>query len=171
MTEPSDINAFLGACAVAGVQKVGADGAAVFSDPWHAQAVALTLSLSQAGFFNWSEWVGVFSRQIAGSPQTPAEDADAAYYRQWLGALEVILATKHLISEPQLAAVQEDWRRSFLHTEHGQPVVFQRGLPLPDTHDQHNHAHDHSGGSRDRAGYGLAQRIGPVAVSHASAIR
>lgn len=118
----------------------------VFAEPWHAEAVATTLTLSRNGLFNWNEWVDCFSAHIAAEPQREGEDANAAYYRQWLSALEDILAQKQIIGQEQIAQTKEDWRRSYLNTEHGKPVDFRRGLPEPHVHDDdddHHHHDDH----------------------------
>ena len=32
-----------------------------FSEPWHANLFALTISLSESGVFSWPEWVSAFS--------------------------------------------------------------------------------------------------------------
>lgn len=140
MTAPDAFTSLLSACGAPGT---GGDGkGAVFAEPWQAETVATTLHLSRSGQFSWSEWVECFSRHIADHPQRPDEDANTAYYRQWLSALEAMLAGRQILAGVQIAEAQEDWRRSYLHTEHGKPVHFRRGLPQPDIHD-HGHDHDH----------------------------
>lgn len=118
-------------------------GSAIFEQPWHAEVFATTLSLSRNGLFSWSEWVEFFSARIADAPQLPDEDAGAAYYRQWLAALEAILDRKKIIEPERISEAKEDWRRSYLHTEHGKPVVFRRGLPEPPHHHDEDHHHHH----------------------------
>ena len=68
------------------------DGPA-FAEPWMAQVFACAVHLSRQGLFTWNEWVDVFSAEIKARPQQPGEAANAAYYRQWLAALETMLAT------------------------------------------------------------------------------
>ena len=65
-----------------------------FGEPWMAQAFACAVHLSRQGLFIWNEWVDVFSAEIKAHPQQPDEAANAAYYRQWLAALETIVGLK-----------------------------------------------------------------------------
>jgi nitrile hydratase accessory protein len=107
----------------------GRDDGPSFAEPWHAQAFAAAVALSKAGFFTWSEWVDVFAAEIAREPQRPGEDNDAAYYRQWLAALEKLLVERGLATGKEISATAEDWRRSYLQTPHGKPVHLRRDLP------------------------------------------
>ena len=43
-----------------------ADGP-VFAEPWQAQAFALTVRLSQAGFFTWPEWADELAAVLQGA--------------------------------------------------------------------------------------------------------
>ncbi len=133
-----------------------------FAEPWQAQAFATAVHLSRSGLFAWSDWVAVFSAEIAAHPQRADEDSDTAYYRQWLAALETILAAKGVLGPAEIAEMTEHWRRSYLHTPHGQPIELRRDLtdgPDEDDHDHHHHHHDH-----EPAGH-----RGPIAVSKARA--
>src|SRR5689334_15204931 len=71
------------------------DGPA-FAEPWMAQVFACAVHLSRQGLFTWNEWVDVFSAEIKAHPQQPGEAANAAYYRQWLAALETIVGLRGL---------------------------------------------------------------------------
>ena len=100
--------------------------------------------MSRRGVFTWKQWVERFSTEIRDNPQREGEDANTAYYRQWLAALEQLLASLGIADSRQIDAAQEDWRRSYLHTEHGKPVQFRRGLaPVDADIDHHHHHHDH----------------------------
>lgn len=135
-------------------------GAPKFAQPWHAQAFGTAMALSRAGLFAWSEWVDTFSRVIRDEPQRPGEESNAAYYRQWETALERVLLASGVLSQDDIAAAAEDWRRSYLATPHGQPVEFRRGLEVDhdddDDHDHHHHHHHHGHG---------ATRPAPISVS------
>lgn len=150
------------------------DNGPAFSEPWQAEAFALTMQLSRAGHFTWAEWVAAFSSEITASPQEEGEDVNTAYYRQWMQALEKIVGYRGMATDDEVADYQEHWRRSYFHTEHGKPVEFRKGLaPIPPgaleeldhEHDHHHHEHCHAGDHETRSG--------PVAVSparrHASA--
>jgi hypothetical protein len=46
------------------------DNGPAFSEPWQAEAFALTLQLARAGHFSWTDWVGTFSMRISTPPIT-----------------------------------------------------------------------------------------------------
>jgi nitrile hydratase accessory protein len=98
-----------------------ADGP-VFAEPWQAQAFALAVELQRRGAFGWDEWVSTLAAEIAAHPVAQGEDDSAAYYRQWLAALETIVAAKSLAGQAEMARRKEEWRLAYLHTPHGQPV-------------------------------------------------
>ena len=98
-----------------------ADGP-VFAEPWQAQAFALAVALERRGAFGWDEWVSTLAAEIAAHPAGDGEDAGAAYYRQWLAALEAMVAAKSLAGQTEMARRKEEWRLAYLHTPHGQPV-------------------------------------------------
>ncbi|MPZ30420.1 MAG: nitrile hydratase accessory protein [Rhodospirillales bacterium] len=139
-----------------------------FGQPWHAEAFGTTLALSQAGVVSWAEWFEIFTGEIRARPQRPGETSEAAYYRQWLVALEAILVKHSTLAPEEIADAVEHWRRSYLNTPHGGPVVFSRewgDLPESedDGHDHHRHDgrqhRSHAGGSR------------PIAVSPATVVK
>ena len=94
----------------------------VFNQPWEAKAFALTVFLSEAGFFTWSEWVRIFSREIKTAQARSDSDLGDTYYRHWLNALERICAAKGLVDQGDMRRRKASWRRAYLNTPHGQPV-------------------------------------------------
>jgi nitrile hydratase accessory protein len=119
-----------------------------FKEPWQAQAFAMAVELSRAGLFTWREWVERFSAEIGAAPQEPGEDADGAYYRQWLTTLEQMIVERQACAPAEIDDRQADWRQAYLHTPHGQPVELEnarRHGHATDLHDDDhdNHHHDH----------------------------
>jgi nitrile hydratase accessory protein len=133
-----------------------------FAEPWMAQAFACAIQLSRQGLFSWSEWVEVFSTEIRAHPAEAGETSNAAYYRQWLAALETIVGLKGAASATEIAERQEAWRQAYLNTPHGQPVELHHAAAAPAaaTHTQHHGHHHHHGHHQDGAPK-------PVAVSPA----
>ena len=117
------------------------DGPA-FAEPWMAQVFACAVHLSRQGLFTWNEWVDVFSAEIKAHPQEPGEAANAAYYRQWLAALETIVGRKGAASTSEISERQETWRQAYLNTPHGQPVELHRAGASPEPTAHHHHHHD-----------------------------
>lgn len=99
----------------------------VFGAPWQAQAFAITLALYERGLFTWPEWAEALARRIAAAPAQPGEDAGDAYYRQWLAALEDMVAAKGASSAPELQRYRAAWDQAADRTPHGQPVELQPG--------------------------------------------
>lgn len=129
-----------------------------FLEPWHAQIFGLAMALAQAGVFTWADWVDTFSSEIRTHPQREDEGDEAAYYRQWSAALISLLSARGALSEKEISRTMEDWRRSYLATEHGDPIVFRRDLPpMADIEDHHHHHHADS-----------TRAVKPIAVSGAN---
>ena len=63
----------------------------VFAEPWHAQLFAITMRLSQAGHFSWTEWSERFGAVQSAQAEAGAPDDGSAYYDAWLAALESLL--------------------------------------------------------------------------------
>ena len=87
----------------------------VFEEPWQAQVFSMAVSLSEAGYFTWPEWVERFARE--------PEEPDTAYYERWLATLEGIVSERRLLDHTELSKRQDAWRRAALATPHGQPIL------------------------------------------------
>jgi nitrile hydratase accessory protein len=98
------------------------DAGPVFREPWEAQAFALAVGLSEAGYFTWSEWAVVLGQQIKAAQTRDDPDLGDTYYEHWVRTLEAICATRHLILPDALRRRTEDWRSAYINTPHGQPV-------------------------------------------------
>jgi nitrile hydratase accessory protein len=96
--------------------------APVFGAPWHAQAFAMAVALHQRGLFSWPEWAQLFGAHIAAAPALADEDAGDAYYRQWLAALEEMLARKGATDAVELLRYQQAWDHAADRTPHGRPI-------------------------------------------------
>ena len=115
--------------------------APAFAEPWMAHAFACAVQLSRQGLFTWSEWVEAFSTEIKAHPAQPGETSDAAYYRQWLAALETIVGLKGAASTAEINERQATWRQAYLNTPHGQPVELRHAATVPAAAAHHDHDH------------------------------
>jgi nitrile hydratase accessory protein len=95
----------------------------VFAEPWHAQAFALAVKLSEAGHFTWSEWAQALGAELAAATARGEPDDGSRYYHHWLAALERLVAEKGLTDPGSLAECKEAWAEAYRHTPHGEPVV------------------------------------------------
>ena len=87
----------------------------VFSEPWEAQAFALTVSLYDKGLFGWDEWAASLSSEIHSGE-------DRSYYRHWLVALEKLVAAKQLTSLQAIDDREKAWHAAAARTPHGEPI-------------------------------------------------
>lgn len=103
----------------------------VFSEPWEAQAFALAVRLSEAGYFSWTEWTEALAGELKAACERGEPDDGSHYYHHWLTALEKLATTKGLANPDELAARKSAWIDAYLHTPHGQPVELARSGPTP----------------------------------------
>lgn len=128
-----------------------------FREPWQAKAFAIVVLLHRQGRLEWDEWVRVLSAEIAAAPQQPGEDSDAAYQRQFLSALERIVAALGIAGADDQRRRKEEWRRAYLNTPHGHPVELEAARAPPSDDGDHDHGAAHS--------HRLAPAVRPAAVS------
>lgn len=93
-----------------------------FSEPWQAQAFAMTVSLHEAGLFSWGEWAEALSAEVK-HPDAAADGHD--YYERWLAALEKLLAGKGAALPADVDAFAAAWRRAAHATPHGKPILLE----------------------------------------------
>jgi len=86
-----------------------------FAEPWEAEAFALAVSLQERGVWTAAEWAQALGAEIARAP-------DAPYYRQWLAALEHLVAAKGLTDAATLTRYAEAWGRAAERTPHGTAI-------------------------------------------------
>jgi nitrile hydratase accessory protein len=132
-------------------------GAPTFREPWQAKAFAIVVLLHRQGRFEWDEWVQVLSGEIAACPQQPGEDPDAAYHRQFLAALERIVAALGIANPGDQLRRKEEWRGAYLNTPHGHAVELAAAAGNADYR-----APDASGALQR---HDLAPVLRPIAVS------
>jgi len=141
---------------------VDLDKAPAFREPWQAKAFAFAVLLQREGHFTWDDWVRTLAAEIAASPQRADEDAELAYHRQFLTALEKIVATRGFTTPEAMQARKLAWRRAYLATPHGHPVDL---AAAGDTA-----SNDGDDGDRDHVHNLMPQRT-PVAVCPARSVR
>ena len=94
----------------------------VFSEPWQAQAFAMTLSLHQRGLFTWPEWAATLGAEIKRAQADGDPDTGETYYLHWLAALERLVAEKGVADPRTLARYRDAWDHAADRTPHGQPI-------------------------------------------------
>jgi nitrile hydratase accessory protein len=94
----------------------------VFREPWEAQAFAMTLALQERGLFTAAEWSAVLGAEIKRAQAAGDPDTGETYYRNWLAALEQLIAEKGVADEKALHRYRDAWDHAADRTPHGQPI-------------------------------------------------
>jgi nitrile hydratase accessory protein len=101
------------------------EGGPVFAEPWEAQAFAMAVRLSAAGYFTWKEWAATLAEELKAAVDRGEPDDGTRYYHHWLAALERVVVAKNLSNVSELRASKEAWAEAYRHTPHGKPVELQ----------------------------------------------
>jgi len=94
----------------------------VFAEPWQAQAFALTVQLSEAGFFTWREWADELATVLREAATHEPRDDGSHYYDHWLLALERLCLSKGLTNASVLNERRTAWAEAYRRTPHGRPI-------------------------------------------------
>jgi len=117
LNQPDGIAEFASAAAMPG----DANGP-VFAEPWQAQAFALAVRLSEAGFFTWQEWAHELAAVFRESATCELRSDGSHYYDHWLLALERMCVSKGLTNATALHERRIAWADAYRRTPHGRPV-------------------------------------------------
>ena len=98
------------------------EGDPVFSEPWQAQAFAMTVRLHEQGVFAWSEWAETLSREVHRTGRA-ADGSD--YFECWVSALSGILSERGVAPAPEVAELSHRWQRAAEATPHGSPILLE----------------------------------------------
>ena len=98
------------------------NGGPVFAEPWEAQAFAMAVKLSQAGYFTWKEWAAALAAELKATADRGTPDDGSQYYHHWLAVLERLVTDKNLVPAAALADCKEAWAEAYRRTPHGKPI-------------------------------------------------
>lgn len=111
----------------------------VFDKPWQSEAFALVVSMHKAGLFKWKDWAETFTAEIDASPALPGESVNDTYYRQWVSALEKMVASLGLVTGGDVNSRAQEWKQAHLNTPHGHPILLAHALCPPAVDHKHKH--------------------------------
>jgi len=120
------------------------EDAPTFDAPWQARAFALAVALTDergADGIRWREFQSRLVEEVGAEPG--ADDPEAAYYREWLAALERLLVERGALDPGELAervAAFEAGDRDAHEFVDGDPHAHAEDLP--DGHAEGSH-HEH----------------------------
>jgi len=107
-------------------------GGPVFDEPWHAEALAIANTLVAAGLFSAGDWAAALGSALQHAAARGEADDQDTYYRAVLAAVEGLVAARAPETGRALPGRVEEWRRAYLATPHGQPVLLAAGRRQPD---------------------------------------
>ena len=81
-------------------------GNEVFSEPWHCELFALTISLHENKVFDWALWTAALGNKLKDKSVSMEDDLDY-YYGSWLEVLEELILNKEM-------AHRDDFKREVL---------------------------------------------------------
>lgn len=105
----------------------GAGDEPAFKEPWEAEALALAISLQDAGHFTAAEWSAALGEEIRAAQARGDPDDCTTYYRHVLAALERLVREKGLASREALFARRRAWEQAYRTTPHGRLVTLPDG--------------------------------------------
>jgi nitrile hydratase accessory protein len=94
-----------------------------FTEPWQAEALALSIALQESGLFSPAEWSDTLGEEIEKARPTGDPADGTIYYKHVVAALERLVAKKGLLSTAAIDQRRHDWEEAYRHTPHGRPVV------------------------------------------------
>jgi len=115
----------------------------VFALPWHAEVLGIANALIGAGTYTAAEWAETLGAEIRRLSDAGERDTESTYYRAALAALERLVATKSPETGGSLHDRVEAWRRAYINTPHGKPVLLSAADGPALEHDQGHHHHGH----------------------------
>ena len=98
------------------------DDEPTFDEPWQAQVLSMADILVTAGVISADAWARTLGAERGKSLASGAEDNVDEYYRAVLAALQILLYELGATSREEVDIRQDEWRRAYLNTPHGQPV-------------------------------------------------
>ena len=93
-----------------------------FSEPWHAEVMALAETLVRDQVVSASEWASALGGELAASKERGEEDCEVRYYVCALRALQKLTEHKGLIGADECSSEIEAWTKAYQTTPHGKPV-------------------------------------------------
>jgi nitrile hydratase accessory protein len=121
-------------CAVPGGWRP--DATRQFTTPWAARAFGIVLAAFEQNLFTAADFQQALIRRISLHEREvgPIDDEDV-YYSRWIEALMILLMSRDVIGEPQLAAAEAMVRQRLVVLErehaHGHEHGHDHGRPVP----------------------------------------
>ncbi|SVA93675.1 uncharacterized protein METZ01_LOCUS146529, partial [marine metagenome] len=78
------------------------NGELVFESPWESRLFGLTMSLHEAGLFDWEEFRSLLIEAIGIWDAERHPEEDWSYYEHWEAAFEKLLAKKNFCASAEL---------------------------------------------------------------------
>ena len=84
------------------------NGELTFTAPWEARVFGLTMSLYEAGAFEWEEFRSLLIDEIRRWEAEGHDEEEWSYYERWAAAFERLATSKDFFSAPEIERRAED---------------------------------------------------------------
>ena len=91
------------------------NGELLFEAPWEARLFGITMSMFEAGLFEWEEFRELLIDEIQSWEAAGHPEEEWRYYERWAAAFERLLAGKALCAAPEL----QERASAFAERPHG----------------------------------------------------
>jgi hypothetical protein len=112
-------------------QRHDRDSKPAFQEQWHAQVIAVVELLVSSGRLASGDWAATLGSELDKRSRAGEPDNDASCYAAFLAALEFVLHRNGIALSSEVDRRENDWRRAYLNTPHGKPVVLADYTWLP----------------------------------------
>ena len=99
---------------------------AEITEPWQAEALALSIALQETGHVTPTEWSDTLSDEIEKARADGDPTDGTTYYKHVVAALERLVVKKGLVTAAALDQQRHDWEDAYRRTPHGQPVIMAK---------------------------------------------
>lgn len=94
-----------------------------FSEPWHAQTLAMAQALVAAGHATAEDWAKALGRALSEAEADGQPDTEETYFRAALTAVERLAFERTSLTREALQVRKEAWANAYRQTPHGAPVA------------------------------------------------
>ena len=103
-------------------------GRLCFTEPWHAELLAIAILLCETGRLDKSELSEVAGKVISDTGSSVGKSSSEDAFEAALSTLESVLAGNGIADRTEIDSALKEWRQAYLETPHGEPVKLSAGL-------------------------------------------
>lgn len=103
-------------------------GGLCFSEPWHAELLAIAILLYETGRLDKSELSEIAGKAISDKGWSVGTASGEDAFVAALSKMESVLAGSGIAGRTEIDSALNEWRQAYLDTPHGEPVKLSADL-------------------------------------------